>query len=136
MLTNNEQLILKNLRVNSRQSFARLARELNIPIASVFDIHEKLQNKIIKHTSLINFEKIGYPVRIMLAIETDEKKKIQVLLDNPNMNNLYFREKGLMADMVFKSLKEKHEFLEYLSAMTSFKFYDVVEELKRETFTP
>ncbi|MFH1590209.1 MAG: winged helix-turn-helix transcriptional regulator, partial [archaeon] len=93
---NKEKMILIELRKNARKSFAEIARQQEIPVTTVFEIHQKLQEKIIKHTTLVDFEKIGFPIRALIAVNNN-KKTLEWLKNREEVNNLHLSKNHLLA---------------------------------------
>jgi len=139
-LNPNHKKILKRLRKNSRESFAKISRVTEIPVSTVFDYHKKLENNIVqKHTSLIDFKKIGYGIRVLLYAKAQDQKELQeYLMKHPHVNNMIRMETAdLYLEVLFKTLKDYYDFLETIEPFRIEKLeeHDVIEELKLEGFT-
>lgn len=130
-----EEQILKELRINSRKSFAALGKKLKIPTSSVYDKYKKLDKIIIKKTSLINFKKLGFPIRTIIILKTDES--LNFLEQHFNINNIQKissdNKDFLSIEVIFQNQIEKQEF--YKKIKQEFvKEYEIVEEIKKENF--
>jgi len=141
MLSKEEKEILKILRDNSRISLSDIAKNLNIDIRNIFSIMNQFENRIItKYASLLDFEKIGFPIivnYILSAINKTENKILKGFLYNHmHVNNLYKTEKGYIAELIFKDMKQFSEFNEILDKfkLKEKKFHPVIKEIKREGF--
>ncbi|NQU98906.1 hypothetical protein HQ533_05560 [Candidatus Woesearchaeota archaeon] len=132
-----EKKVLIELRKNSRKNFAKMARELQIPVTTVFEKHEKLQRIIIKHVSIADFSKAGFPIRTMLSIiPVDQQNMIEWLEQKQEVNNLYkVKDNNILTELLFQTLKQKHEFIEQIKQQGTLDIeeYYLIEELKRET---
>lgn len=136
-------LIISHLRKNGRISLTNLSKATNIPISTIFDRLKVHEDCIIqKHTSLINFEKLGFNTRANVCLKVDKDKRDEVqnhLLKHPNINSLFKINNGydFMVEAIFKNIKDLGNFLEDLDEKFDVKekqVYYVIEDLKREEF--
>ncbi|MFH1072369.1 MAG: hypothetical protein V1743_02985 [Nanoarchaeota archaeon] len=133
-------LLLDELRKDSRKPFSKISREQKIPVTTLFSHYEKLKSEIIsKHTSLVDFKKLGYPVRAMVFLQAaDQEMLLKFLALHQNVNAV-FRLEGISccADVVFQTINEYHEFLEELDrfSLVSKESYDIIEQLMHEGFS-
>lgn len=143
MLDFKQDPIISALRKNARTSLAKIARDINLPKSTVFDTfrhHEK--NLIHKHSSLINFQKLGFTSKVFLAIKTtlDGRDTVRKhLMEHKNTNNLYVIDGGFdfFLESVFRDAKEMEDFLAELKAnyaILTVCDYRVFTDLKRESF--
>jgi len=137
-----EKKILRILRDDSRISLTRIARELNIDIREVYNKIKQLENNIItKYSTLIDFEKIGFPIIINYIIVPETKVEDKILrgflLNHTKVNNLYRTETGYISELIFKDMKEFSDFNEILEKfkLKQKKFHPVIKEIKREGFS-
>ncbi len=134
--------IIKELRANSRQSIARLAAKLSLPSSTVFFRLMRLEKSIIsKYYSVIDFSKLGYFIRLNLAIKAREKKKSTIesfLLENKNINTLLKLRDGydFYAEAIFRNIKEAYETIDAIEDLGARKIekHFIAEELKKEGF--
>lgn len=141
MLSKKEKEILKILRDNSRISLSEIAKNLNMDIRDVYIRMSNFENRIItKYASLIDFEKLGFPIIVnyILAPETKLDNEILkgFLFNHKNVNNLYKTEDGFITELIFKDMKQFSEFNEILDKfkLKEKKFHPVIKEIKREGF--
>lgn len=126
--------LLAELRRDSRQSKASLARELGIsePLAGRY--FKDLEQYIIKHTVILDTDKLGYLYRMNFAIKP--KRKVKGLLEkSPNVNNLYRIKGGFFAECIFPSISEAYDFYEMLEEYGEVRKYIVIKDVKREEFS-
>jgi DNA-binding Lrp family transcriptional regulator len=139
-INNNNRLILKHLRTNARKNFSEISRETGIPVTTVFDNYQKLKkNKLIsKHSSMIDFRKIGFFYRNFIFIKTRSKKELLSYLDdNKNVNSIFrISTYDYLVDAVFPTMKEFYSFLDSLRDFNIQKLehHDVIEHIKKEGF--
>jgi len=135
--------IIAYLRKDARIPLTRLSRKTNIPVSTIFDrLKAKEEDVIVKHTSLLDFGKLGYYTRanIALRVDRDDKDKLKEhLLKNPSVNSVCRINNGydFMIEGVFKQIKDMEEFLDQLE--NRFKILDkktffIIEDLKKEEF--
>lgn len=135
--------ILTHLRIDARMPLTKMSKKTSIPVSTIFDRLKINQNNlIIKHTSLIDFSKLGYHTRANITLRVDKEDKENVkefLLKNHLVNSVYKINNGFdfMIEGIFKQIKDMEEFLEQLE--NRFKILDkksffIIEDLKRESF--
>ncbi len=136
-------IFLSHLRQNSRQTLTAISKQTNIPISTLFDrlkVHEG--NIIRKHTTLIDFGKLGYQCRanIVLKVNIDQRTEAMDYLNlQPCVNSLYKINNGydFMIEGIFHHVKEMEDFMEIFEKKFVVKQQDVyyiIEDLKRESF--
>ena len=127
------QEILKCLRKDSRKSLTKISQETKIPLSTVFD-KMKVLKKFVRCVSMINFEKIGYSLKVEVIVKADNLKKLEgFLVKCYNINNLFIiqGEYDYLFEGIFKDFKEFEEFREELKGyITEKNEYLVLEDLK------
>ncbi len=135
--------VLGHFRKNARESLTRLSKTTKIPVSTIYDrLKDYEKHKVIrKHTSLLDFKKMGYDVRIkmLLTASKDKKGKLKKYLHkHPRVNNLYRVSNGYdyMAELIFKNIEELDVFSKKLENydLEDKKEFFVLEELKKEEF--
>jgi len=135
--------ILAHLRRNARMPLTIMSRKANIPVSTIFDRLKANENSlIIKHTSLIDFAKLGYNVRanITFKVEREDKEPVkEFLTKNCSVNSLFRISNGydFLAECIFRQILEMDNFLEEIEQKFRIKdkqVFFIVEELKREEF--
>lgn len=133
--------ILRHIRNNARENLTTISRKTGIPVSTIFDrlrAHE--QQFVIKFTALVDFAKLGYPVRanICLKVAPDSREAVRnYLLAHERVNNLQRINNGYdyAAECVFTNIKEVEEFVETLELQ--FKVLDkhvfhIIDDIARE----
>ena len=139
-INDNNRLILKHLREDARKNFSEISRQTGIPVTTVFDNYQKLaKGKIItKHSSLIDFRKIGFFYRSFVFVKSSNKKDLLSYLDSHNNVNsiLKISTYDYFIDSVFPTMKEFYGFLDELRNFNIKKLehHDVIEHIKKEEF--
>ncbi len=135
--------IIAHLRQNARMPLTKMSRKTHIPVSTLFDNLKAKEKSIIrKHTSLLNFSKLGYDARanIALKVDRDDKENLLKQLKMANeVNSLYKINNGFdfMIEGIFKNVREMESFIENLEnkfKITDKKFFFIIEDLKREEF--
>jgi DNA-binding Lrp family transcriptional regulator len=141
MLKNNDIRLITHLRNNSRKKITRIAREERIPATTIYDklrAHEK--NFVKKHTTLLDFQKLGLNAKAHIAIRVDRPSREDLrkyLLEHPNINSLYQVNTGhdFLAECVFKDAMQQREFIEAVEAQNAeLTIYNEIQELRKEDF--
>ncbi len=139
-MTKKQAKALKHLRSDARKSFSNISRETGIPVTTVFDHYQKFRkHKVItKHTSFIDFRKLGFFFRSFVFIKARNKEEIlSYLRDHENVNSVFSIDKyDYMVDAVFPGIKEFYLFLDDLRdfGILKLEVHDVVEHMKKEEF--
>ncbi len=140
-IKNKERRIIQHLRKDSRKKLTAISRETQIPVSSIFDVLRN-SDKIIKHTCIADFSKLGYAVRATLTIKVDPKDREilrEYLLKHQNTNSLWKINNGYdyMCEMIFRTIEDLEDFSDSLG----FKFnlvkkemYYIIKDIAREIF--
>ncbi|MBD3354799.1 winged helix-turn-helix transcriptional regulator [Candidatus Woesearchaeota archaeon] len=135
--------IISHLRQNARMSLTKMSRKIQIPVSTIFDRLKESENKLIKkHTTLLDFDKLGYGARANINIKVDREDKESLkefLLKNQSINSVYKINNGydFMLEGIFKQIKDMEEFLDNLEERFKIldkKAYFIIEDVKREAF--
>jgi len=128
------------LRKNARQTLTNISKQTKIPVSTIYDRIKKHEKGIIKkHTSILDFSKIGYNIRLNLLLKIKEKEKFQdFILKNMNINSVFKIEGdfNFAIDCIFKQMDEMQYFMEKLNQLGIIKkqTHFVTEEIIRENF--
>ncbi|MFH0869463.1 MAG: hypothetical protein V1866_00220 [archaeon] len=136
-------LFLTFLRQDARQTLTNISRKTHIPISTLYDkLKQQEHTWILKHTTLIDFAKLGYNCRakIILSVIKEDKERLRNFLkEHTSVNSLYKINNGydFLAEGIFENVKILEDFLEQLDAsfgITEKKIFYVIEDVKRECF--
>ncbi|HLP79168.1 MAG TPA: Lrp/AsnC family transcriptional regulator [Acidobacteriota bacterium] len=137
-----ELMILSQFRRNARENLTTASRRTHIPISTLYDRLRKYEGTIIrKHTSLLDFAKIGYGLKMQMVIKVapkDRKRLQEFLTKHPRVNSLFSISNGydFIVELILKNLLEVSQFaeiLEQFNVLDKHEFF-VVEDIKREDF--
>lgn len=135
--------LLKCLRENARATLTQISKKTKIPISTLFDklkVYEK--SLITKHTTLIDFSKLGYHTKVQFLIKapmsTRNELKKHLYLHN-KINTIYKITNGydFLVEGFFEKINEVDKFIENIEEKFSIEKYDthyIVEDIKKEGF--
>lgn len=138
-----ELLIISALRQDSRLSLTKMSRQTKIPVSTLHDkIRDYTGTLIRKHTSIVDFTKLGYNTRalVFLKSEREQRQALQEFLQTcKNVNNLAKINNGydFLVELVFEHIKDMEDFLETVEIkfkISTKETYYIIEEIKRESF--
>ncbi len=141
-LNKKELIVLSHLRQNSRKNLTKISKQTGIPVSTLFDKLRKYQQGVItKQTVLLDFQKLGFDVKVktLLKIAKDQKQELtNHLINSPSVNSISSVTGGfdLLIEAIFRNLKELEIFsdqLEQFNIKKKEEFF-VVEDIKRESF--
>jgi DNA-binding Lrp family transcriptional regulator len=139
MMSKKELEILSCLRKDAKMTLTELSQITKTPPNLISGIIKNLEKKYIKkHTSIMNFSKIGYNLVVMYFIKHTSSKLLSFLSDHKSVNSLSILENNyLRVETIFKNLKERQKFVEDIGCFgADAKEYFIIEEVKREDFIP
>lgn len=136
-------IIISHLRQNSRESLTNMSKKTHIPVSTLYDKIKNHQHGLItKHTTLIDFGKLGFNTRakIMIKVRKQDRKELKnYLMKCLNLNSVYKINNGFdfLIEAVFRNIREMEDFMEEMDEKFTIKskqvFY-IVDDLKREGF--
>ena len=133
--------LLSCLRENSREKLSVISRKTSLPISTLFDTLKELESEVIsRHTSLVDFSKLGFDVRVqvLLKVPKDDREKLKKhLLCHQNTNSLYKTNHNFnfIVECLFRNLRELNCFIENLENnfdLLEHKIHYLIEEVKKE----
>jgi DNA-binding Lrp family transcriptional regulator len=92
MLKQKDRLILSHLRKDARRTLTDISRRTYIPVTTIYDHIKRYEKRFIKkHTSIIDFKKLGYNSKTAIAIrvETGKDDVLKFLLGSASVNSAY-----------------------------------------------
>ncbi|MFH1072575.1 MAG: Lrp/AsnC family transcriptional regulator [Nanoarchaeota archaeon] len=143
MLDKKDRIFLSFLRKDARVNLTTVSRKTSIPISTLYDRLKQGESEyIVKHTTLLDFAKLGYSCRahIIVKTERDLRESLRNYLSRcPFVNSLFKINNGFdfLFDAIFQNVKEMEEFVELLETKFSIankQVYYIIEEIMRENF--
>lgn len=137
-----ELLILSHMRTNARLKLTKISRLTGIPVSTIFDRVKAGSPFVIKHTTLIDFQRLGFTTRatiILRTVKEDREALHEYIMHHNYVNNAYRINNGydFLIEGVFRHLKELEDFIEHMEDTFMIKakqIYYIIDDLKRETF--
>lgn len=140
MIKESDLKIMSALRQDARQTLTKISEKTGIPISTIYDRIKTHENGVIKkHTSILDFPKIGYNIRLNVFARANNREKfLEFISRNKNVNSV-FRIDGeydYMIDCIFKDMKQMKSFLEELerAGVENHKVNYIIDEIIRENF--
>lgn len=136
MVRQADSIILHHLRQDARKSIAKISRETNIPVETLFNKIEKIEGRLIKkYAAMLDFSKLGYNFRVVFIIKSNDEHVEHFLKANPYVNSISrLVESGFYVDAVFKSMIHFYAFVESLNSLKTKITVLHVEEIITEKF--
>lgn len=142
MLVNDKELeLLCELRKNARKNITSISREIHVPVSTVFDWIKDYEHRFIRrHTSLLDFSKLGFDVRVNIAIKAEFDRKDDLrrfIVRNQNVNSVYKITNGFdfMVEAIFRDMRDLQSFLDKIDDYAKLRQeFFIAEDLKREEF--
>lgn len=141
----NDKEVLKHLRMNSRVAVTNIAKVIDSPVSTVFTKIRRMENNVIKkHSSLLNYSKLGLHSWSTIAIKVDKRDKTKMLefiKANECINSAFEVNNGydFMLEVVHANKKNLMEFLDELDLCFRVKektIFEILSEIKREEYLP
>jgi DNA-binding Lrp family transcriptional regulator len=135
-----DKVILSHLRENNRQSVVDIAYKTGIPVSTIYDRIRACEKEVItKHTTLLDFAKLGFTLRVMVTLAVNNPEVFEEYVKHHYHVNSVFkldRPNEYMIDCVFANSKELLKMMADLKdkGMESNSLRYVTESLKHEDF--
>jgi Lrp/AsnC family transcriptional regulator, regulator for asnA, asnC and gidA len=142
-LCQKDLMIISKLRDDSRMKLTKLSKETKIPVSTIFDkIKEFKPDFIKKFSCVIDFEKLGFPVKskLMLQVNVEDRERLKNFLKKKECVNSVFRINNgfnFLIEGIFKNIRLSEQFIEKIEEefkVTNLLNFYVFEEIKKEEF--
>ena len=143
MISKKDLLILTELRQNARETLTHISKRTSIPLSTIFDKIKYYQGNLIrKHTTLIDFSKLGFNARanIMVKVDRDSREEARkFLLNHQNINSVYKISNGFdfLIEGIFKNVKDVEDFIDSFGGqfkLEQVQIHYIIEDIKKEAF--
>lgn len=132
--------LIKQLRMDSRKSLTNISKKTKIPISTLYDRLKYHEGGLIqKHTSILNFDLLGFKSRVQLLLKTSVNKREELknfLNLHENVNNVWkiTNDYDYMVEACFHNIMDAEDFVEDVEKRfeANVNAHYVVEDLKRE----
>ena len=118
MIKKDEIQILPYIRRNSRESLVNISKETGIALSTVYEKLRKLEESCItKHTSLLDFEKLGFKTKasIALSVEKEDREPLLKFIEECAFINTAYKinhEHDFLLECMFKDYEHMKLFVE------------------------
>ncbi len=143
ILNQKDILIISSLRNNARETLTNISKKTNVPISTIYDKLKSYEKSLIrKHTSLLDFNKLGFNARANIMIKVDRSVRDEIkdhLIKHQNINSVYKINNGFdfLIEGIFKNMKDLEDFMENLEDKFQIKnkqIHYIIDDIKRESF--
>jgi DNA-binding Lrp family transcriptional regulator len=142
IISKKDAQIISHLRNNARKKITQISKEIHIPVTTIYDKLRNYEQKFTKkHTTLLDFPKLGLNGRSHVAIKVEKNSREELkkfLIEHPNVNSLsrINFSSDFLAEVVFKTIIDVQNFVEKLVEKYDAKIqiFNIIEELKKEDF--
>lgn len=143
MVLEKDLQIIRELRKNARTSLKELALKLQLPPSTVHDKVNRYHGKIIKkHTSLLNFQELGYQTHLFLALKTKKefRGKLELFLKYSQEVNSFYQVNenyDYLVEAVFTNQKKAYDFIEEIKErflLEKIQIHNIISNPKKEEF--
>jgi len=129
--------ILHHLRSNARHTLTGLSDITGVPVSTVFARVQKLEEKLItRYTSILDFSKMNFFVRVNLAIKAKNRLELmRFLMDHANVNSVFrCKDQDYYIETIFPNMAKYYRFLDSLDdfGLSEIVEHHVIEDIARE----
>lgn len=140
--TKRDALLMTFFRKNARENLTQISRMTHIPVSTIFDkLHEFEKGLIQKHTTLIDFRRLGFDIRVnmLFKVARDSRDDFrEFLMGNEHINSVFRINNGYdyMIEGIFRDMSDMQRFTELLDRfrIEAKQELFILEDLKRESF--
>ncbi|RMF54740.1 Lrp/AsnC family transcriptional regulator, partial [Candidatus Woesearchaeota archaeon] len=142
-MSKKDLLLLTEFRRNSRETLTRISRKTKVPVSTIYDKLKFYEGNLIrKHTTLIDFTKLGFNTKAKVCIKVERELRDELknfLIKNHNVNSVYKINNGFdfLVEVITRQIKDLEDFIELLEQkfpVKDHKVYYVIDDIKREGF--
>jgi DNA-binding Lrp family transcriptional regulator len=136
-------VLFAHLRKDARTPLTIISRLTGIPVSTLFDRLKATEGGLIqRHTSLLDFSKLGFSVRatLMLKVDKADRDALQEYLKKHESVNSAFRinqDYDFLIDVIFRQIQDTQSFIQQLESkfdIKDTKLYYILDEIARERF--
>jgi DNA-binding Lrp family transcriptional regulator len=140
-MTTHDLRVIKHLRRDARINLTVLSKKTGIPVSTLFDrLRAGEGSAITRFTVLMDFAKLGFPVRAKILLRSDAESRIPLrnyLLIHERVNGLWRINNGFdyAVDCFFTSMKEAEDFLDTIESryrILEKQMFHIIDDLATE----
>lgn len=138
-----EKQLLVALRKNGRARVSNVAKQHGVPTSTMTDaLHRLEQEGLVRHTTDIDFEKIGFPVHILGTLQTSTPQRYNLreyLQSQQQVNTLHEINDGhdYYFEALFRNTKDKRDWVEALEQnclITDKNIHEIIGTIHKDRF--
>lgn len=142
-MNNREMLMLSLLRKNAREKLKNMSRMTTMPVSTIYEKMKLYESGLIrKHTTLLDFTKLGYGVRATILIKAEpalREELVKYLMSCKSVNTFFTINNGFdfFVELISREVGEVECFLSKLEGtfqVQQKQVHYITAELKREDF--
>ena len=139
--TRRDITLMMFFRRNARENLTQISRLTRIPVSTIFDRLREFEKDLIqKHTTLINFRRLGFDIRVnaLFKVPKDTREEFkEFLMTSEHVNSVFRINNGYdyMVEAIFRGMSDFQEFMEMLDRfkIESKQEFFILEDLRRES---
>lgn len=143
-MKDSEKEIIQQIRKGKRATISSIARTLKAPISTISDRIRKIEEKyVIKRSSILDFEKVGYYANSLLLVKIKPVNKInfiEFLKNDGNVNSVFITNShcDLVVETVFENQYKAKEWMTNASMMfdAEISSIPILKTEEKEKFIP
>src|SRR3989338_1676809 len=142
-MSRKELMFLSFLRRDARENITDISKAVEMPVSTLFDKLNRYQNNFIKkHTTLLDFDKLGFKTRAEIAIKVGRGSRdafVKFLNAHRNVNSVRKVNTSFdfLVEAIFPNINQLDDFvlqIEEKFEVLDKKIYHVIEDIKDEDF--
>lgn len=135
--------VIGYFRHDARTTLTDMSKTTKIPVSTIYDKLQRFEERDIikRHTSLVNFDELGYDIRVylMLSVDQPDYEDVEGFLGDHNKVNSVLRTSNgydYIAEAIFHDMEEYDAFFSALGEqpVVDCEQHFVMDEVKREAF--
>jgi DNA-binding Lrp family transcriptional regulator len=133
-------VLFSSLRKNGRVSLTEMSRLTKMPISTIYEKLKRYAGGVIqKYTVLLDFQKMGYTIKVMLVLKSMQREQLLHHLEHhQNINNAYKINNGydVLCEGLFTDIHSAEMFIQSLEqfGVCKMEVFYILSDIKREGF--
>jgi DNA-binding Lrp family transcriptional regulator len=128
MFDKDDMRILSEMNRNSRQSFRKIAKKLNLATTTVINKHERMRkNGVIRGSTLVvDYEKAGYTLTALIELTVSKGKLVEVEEKIAKKSNVYgvYDITGAMDVMLLAKFRNREELNDFVKSVLAMDYVE------------
>ena len=138
-----EKKLIAELRKNGREKVTEIAGKHGLSASTLFDVLHRMEGRgVLKHTSLVDFQSLGYQTHLIFIIKTtipNRSRLKEYLSKEGNINMLLQINSGFdyMFEALFRNQREASDFITRMESenrIVEMTIHNIIDVVHREKF--